>query len=252
MNYTVITRNIHVNLYTTNKQEQLVKSQVKAKTKVYCPSFKAEMLWLKSHASLFGCRWACIRFLYFFFVSFSGFEGHDTSFGHNKKRNLMTFQNSKTDCQGVRLQAICNVDVPEFRLLNLPPRLNRLRRWVRIRVFFSCVNVLHVRVRALSLRSLTRPGPHSRSRSLPCTPPLPASRLDQWVTCMSNSPLEHTRRPARTRSKTHTYANTAIIFKVHSSTGMRFHVPLQKHTHMHVTLRVPEWQMLRSGLRFGF
>lgn len=33
----------------------------------------------------------------------------------------MTFQNSKTDCQGVGLQAICNVDVPEFRLLRLPP-----------------------------------------------------------------------------------------------------------------------------------
>lgn len=150
----------------------------------------------------------------------------------------MTFQNSKTDCQGVRLQAICNADVPEFRLWS----------WS----LFSGVKVLYGRARALSPRSLTRPGPRSRSRSLPCTPPLPASCLDQWVTCMSNSPLEHTRSLARTRSKTHTYANTVIIFKVHSSTGMRFHVPLQKHTHKRVALRVPEWQMLRSGLRFGF
>lgn len=163
----------------------------------------------------------------------------------------MTFQNSKTDCQGVGLQAICNVDVPEFRLLSLPPPPGRTGGGGAC-VFaslFSSVKVLYGRVRALSLRSLTRPGPRSsRSRSLPRTPPLPASCLDQWVTCMSNSPLEHTRRPARTRSKTHTYANTVIIFKVHSSTGMRFHVPLRKHTRMRVTLRVPGWQMLRFGL----
>lgn len=252
MNYTVITRNIHVNLYTTNKQEQLVKSQVKAKTKVYCPSFKAEMLWLKSHAILFGCRRACICFLYFFFVSFSGFEGHYTSFGHNIKGTLWPFRIPKPtakalDCRRSATWMCQNSDFWIFR----PGRTGGGDACV-FASLFSCVNVLHVRVRALSLRSLTRPGPRSRSRSLPCTPPLPASCLDQWVTCMSNSPLEHTRRPARTRSKTHTYANTVIIFKVHSSTGMRFHVPLQKHTHMRVTLRVPEWQMLRSGLRFGF
>lgn len=165
----------------------------------------------------------------------------------------MTFQNSKTDCQGVGLRAICNVDVPEFRLLSLspPPRPNRRWRCVRAysRHFFLVWRCfVYACVRWACVHS-PGPGPRSsRSRSLPRTPPLPASCLDQWVTCMSNSPLEHTRRPARTRSKTHTYANTVIIFKVHPSTGMRFHVPLRKHTRMRVTLRVPGWQMLRFGL----
>lgn len=75
----------------------------------------------------------------------------------------MTFQNSKTDCQGVGLRAICNVDVPEFRLLSLsPPPPAEPAVEVRACVFaslFSSVKVLCVRVRALSLRSLTRPWP---------------------------------------------------------------------------------------------
>lgn len=163
MNCTVITRNIHVNLYTINKQEQMVKSRVEAKTKVYCPSFKAEMLWLKSHAGLFGCRWACVCLLYFFFVFFSmGLKGTTQFWSQQKKEpyDLSEFQN-RLPRRWIAgdLQRGC-ARIPTSASSASPGRTGGGGACV-FASLFSSVKVLCVRVRALSLRSLTRPGPRS-------------------------------------------------------------------------------------------
>lgn len=160
MNYTVITRNIHVNLYTINKQEQMVKSRVEAKIKVCCPSFKAEMLWLKSHAGLFGSRWACVCLLYFFFVFFSGFKGHDTVLVTTKKGTLWPFRIPKPTAKALDCgrSATWMCQNSDFWVFPPPGRTGGGGACV-FASLFSSVKVLYGRVRALSLRSLTRPWP---------------------------------------------------------------------------------------------
>lgn len=210
------------------------------------------MPWERSHANPLSLKSICTSFRYFFFLFLWGFKGHLASFGQNKKG---TWWPRGSLNRWPKRQIAGDLQRKCARILtSQPSHCAELSAEICVYVcyFFLVWSCSVDTCERWACVHSTRPSARWRSRSLPCTPPLPASCLDQWVTCMSNSPLEHTRRPARTRSKTHTYANTVIIFKVHSSTGMRFHVPLQKRTHMRISLRVPEWQTPRSALRYGF
>lgn len=132
------------------------------------------------YANLFSSSKTQVHFPYFLFAFFYGFEGHlatlASCFCQSRKRKLIGYRILRPSdlalwmCQNSPVVKMC-----VFMSL-----------FLRFRFMYVCMISLRSLMQPLSQLEPSLLEPIAALHTTPC------SCLDQWVTCMSNSPLEHT------------------------------------------------------------